>query len=336
MKYFFIFYCFSFSLISTAYSEITSGGEDSGGGDVVICKISETEERTYLADIYPLRNHPFFNKWNKLPGSAIREVWLEELSLSDPAMSSNVAKVLDEGQLSFGPTAYDLPELDDDNIAINDKNCHKKQLAIQKFKDGDVSVNTFLKARLSPAQKMLFHLHEALIFLRKRAGDTSELRSTILNNAIGRNYQKLLEKVLTKLENKKVFYPSFQDKRKIIEALAYNFTRIEELNEYMTFDEFKRTPSLNINTIISGKIFLLKLSNLSLHLDTKIPPERWLKETSLSTQNYEDFINQITQKSIPYYSYASSEVFDIVMSSFLKRDDHNSTEAIRTLRELEE
>lgn len=191
------------------------GGQGSGGGDAVICDRSlfESTNRVYLADTLSLM------ALGKIPPqvNAVEEIYLEQLLSILDSQDAEAGKKIRErlSSLQFEPTG-DLPELDDDNINIDEivaltgRRCYKKQLAIQDLETGEVLFNSSLLEEISVAERALFKIHEAYISLKKRPGhsDTTAIRKEVENIAANGTFADFLKNTILA---KEFHVPTYSD-----------------------------------------------------------------------------------------------------------------------------
>lgn len=153
------------------------GGDNSGGGDVLICRYGLFGGRkvVYLADTFDVRRHLNFSSIGNV--EYYLRISLDLIFRENAEMARKLKDALDK--LSFIPED-DVTELDDDFIEVNQSNCRKKQLAQQDISTAVVKYNRHLYMQLSDLEKALFRIHEAYIFVRNQPmKDTTEIRRAV-------------------------------------------------------------------------------------------------------------------------------------------------------------
>lgn len=162
------------------------GGEHSGGGDVILCGSGVLgrlfPREAYLADTFSLAIKDMIPNQPNLAEEVYLDTALTTLKTQEPEIARRIGSRL--ASLKFIP-ASDVPELDDDNIDMNEvskltsKYCRKKQLAIQSLATNKVHYDRYLLNKLTPAERALFKIHEAFISERYHSGDTTLIRKQV-------------------------------------------------------------------------------------------------------------------------------------------------------------
>lgn len=171
-------------LISLATQNALAEGTVGGGGGVVWqCGMSRVES-TYLADVALI-------EMAKLNADVFHNLETKGIDYLADLLNAKSAGLGDAvkkraAALKFIGKPQKLPLLNDDKLrpveVINNNYCVKAQLARQTFSTGVVEYDTDIYDALSPADRIVFRAHEALVSLQENQfGNTAPIRAEILN-----------------------------------------------------------------------------------------------------------------------------------------------------------
>lgn len=185
------------------YSFAIHGPIGSGGGKGIVCSRSIYDSTVYLADTFKyFYNEDSDRESPKESLADLPDLTPEEILLAAASYFEQIAPqkiyahpFLPNTKVSLGWMVVhtfanlhiriiqkDLPLIHDDhiNLASLPPECRKKiQIAVQNFAQNSIEVNSAYFGELTPAEIGFLWLHETLLAIRGRPGDTSAIRKTV-------------------------------------------------------------------------------------------------------------------------------------------------------------
>lgn len=245
-------------LLAPSISWSKGGISGGGGGNVITCPGPGGSEDVFLADVFgdlqsfdPQQRLVQRRQLPRLTSQGYLESLWRGWRQANPDMP--IHKLYGkELELNWVPVRS-LPLLGDDYIPAQSipPGCQKRQLAIQRLADKTVFFDIFLYLKLSPLERFLFRMHEALIATRNRAGrDTTPIRKRI---------QRALQ--FAKLDTQSI--PALVSKEKWSQLSLYDQKRTLVENIYFAYVHAAAQSPLKIDLakLSKGGVWAFELDN---------------------------------------------------------------------------